>query len=110
MATLTAQTISRAGLEPVLAAADVAGDDFVNTGLEFVEVVNGSGSDVTVTLDIQSTVDGQAVTDRTVTVTAGERRIIGPFPTGTYNDSEGKMNISYSAVTSVTVGVFKLAA
>ena len=108
MPTLTAQVISRAGLTPALAAADVGGDDFVNTGKEFIYVANGSGAPIIVTLDIRPTVDGQAVTDRTISVPAGGDKFIGPIPTNVYNDAAEKVDITYSAVGSLTIGIFNL--
>jgi len=110
MATLSVQTINRAGIELVAAdqPADVAGDKLPNTGNEFIYVHNGGGGGITLTLDIQSTVDGQPVTDRTVSIAAGERKLIGPFPQGTYNDSQGNMNVGYSGVTSVFIAALKL--
>ncbi len=110
MATLAVQTIDRAGdgLLPVLVAADVAGDDFVNTGLEYVEIVNGDASPHTATFTTPRTVDGLAVAELAVVVPATETRKIGPFPTGTFNDGTKKVAWTYDAVTTVTVGVFKL--
>lgn len=108
MAVLTVQQVVRAGLEPVFAAAAGGGDEFVNTGVEYLEVINGSGADITVTIVTPNTVDGLAVTDRAVVVTAGERRKIGPFPTSIYNNSNSKVNVTYSSATSVTVGLFKV--
>lgn len=108
MAVLTVQQVVRAGLGPVFAAAAGGGDEFVNTGVEYLEVINGSGADITVTIVTPNTVDGLAVTDRAVVVTAGERRKIGPFPTSIYNNSNSKVNVTYSSATSVTVGLFKV--
>jgi hypothetical protein len=103
MAILTVTTVSRAGIDIAGAAADVAGDSFPNTGHEYLVVKNGSASPITVTLDIKQTVDGQTVTDPTVTIAAGASKIIGPFPTGIYNDTNGRVGVTYSAVTTVNV-------
>lgn len=108
MATLVAQQIDRDGLEPVLVAADVGGDKFINTGKEFIFVRNGSGAPITVTLDIRPTVDAQAVTDRAIVVPAGEDRFIGPIPPTVYNDAAELVDVTYSAVASLTVGIIKL--
>lgn len=106
MATLTPTALSRAGVDMAGVAADAAGDEWANTGKEFVEVKNGSGSSITVTNDIKATVDGAAVTDPTVTIAAGATKMIGPYPTGAYNDpTTGRARIAYSAVTSVTTKV-----
>jgi len=108
MATLTVETITRAGLVPSLVAAGAGGDKFPNTTRrEFLIVKNGDGSPTTVTLDIQATVDSQAVVDRTVVVAAGDEALIGPFD-GRYEDTDGNVNVSYSNITSITVGVAKL--
>ena len=107
MADLAVQSISRAGYEPTYAAADVAGDAFPNSGKEFIHVLNGDVSSHTVTVAIVRQIDGLSPTARVVTVPASEDRMIGPFPTGDYNDGDGKVNWTYDAVTSVTVGVFR---
>lgn len=108
MATLSVQTINRDGLEATYSACAGGGDEFANAGDEFIHIKNGSGGDITLTIVTQATVDGQAVGDRTVVITAGEERLIGPFPTGTYNDGAGKVQLTYSGVTSLTIGILKL--
>jgi hypothetical protein len=105
MATLTAQTISRSGLKPAYVSANSGGDGFANTGNEFVHVKNSDSSSHTVTIATPSTVDGLAVADRTVVVPAGEERMIGPFPTSTYSDTNGYVQLTYSSVTSTTIAV-----
>jgi len=108
MADLTLETITRAGLTPALPAADVGGDSFVNTGKEFLYIDNASGGVLTVTLDIQQTVDSQAVIDRTVTIPDGAFKLIGPFPTNIYNDAAKKVNVTYSTVVGVKVSVITI--
>lgn len=109
MATLVVQTTTRAGLEPVYIAADAEGDDFVNSGKEFIHIKNGDSSFHTVTIITPSTVDGLAVADRAVTIPVGEERIIGPFPAAVYNEA-GSTSLTYDAVTSLTLGLFKVGA
>lgn len=111
MAVLTATSLVRTGINPVpSASADVAGDSVANPGADIAFIVaNGSASEITVTLDIQAAgPDGATVTDPTVAVPAGETRMIGPFPTGIYNDANGRVGITYSAVTTVTVMAVRL--
>lgn len=107
---LTPTPISRLGIDPELVdtAASADGHQFTNTGREFIWVDNGSASPITVTLDIKETVDGQPVTDPTVTVAAGVAKMIGPFPTGVYNDDCGKVNFTVSLATTVTVAALRL--
>lgn len=108
MATLTVGAISRSGLTRSLASAAVGGDEFANDGKTFLEVANGSGSSITVTIATQMTVDGKAVADDAISVGAGVTKQIGPFPPHIYNDANGKVQVTYSAVTTVTVGATRL--
>lgn len=107
MALLVAQTITRSGLNPAYAAAAGGGDTFANTGTEYIHIKNGDASSINVTFVTTATADGLATADRVVAVPGNGERIIGPFPKATYNDEDGILSITYSAVTSVTVGVFK---
>lgn len=111
MATLTPVQGSRSGLivNSGLTAASSGGDQFANTEREQFIIKNGDGSDHTVTFVSQQTVDGQAVADKTVNVVAGDVMAFGPFPAGTFNDTGGNVQVTYSAVTSVTVKVIKVA-
>ncbi len=107
MATLAIQTISKAGIVPSLAAAAGGGDEFANNGETFLWVNNGGGSQITVTLVTQATLDGLAVADRAVTVNAGQQKFIGDLEKAVYNDANGRVQVTYSGVTSVTVGAFR---
>ena len=108
MATIASQTITRDGLDPTLSPAAGGGDDFVNTGKEFLFVKKTDAASRTLTFDILTTVDAQAVTDRAVVVPAGKTLLIGPFPQAVYNDpATGKLGITYSAVTNLSLAVIK---
>lgn len=106
MATLTVITPTYAGAVFSPAAAAGGGDKFVNTGNELLYIKNGGGGSITLTLDAQ-TINGLTITDPTVTVAAGVEKIIGPFDPRYFTDSSGFLNLSYSAVTSVTVAVIQ---
>lgn len=111
MADLTPTAISRTGITRTLVAASVGGDALVgNTGNQFVEFANASVASITVTIVFASTatVDGQAATNRTVAIGAGVTKIIGPFPPTDYNDTNGKVQFTYSGVTTFTVAAFTL--
>lgn len=107
MAQLSPLSVTRAGTTLATASAAGGGDSFLNTGTEMLYVANGGVGSITVTIAVQTTVDGQAVPGRTVTVSNGVTKLIGPFPTPNYNDANGLVQISYSGVTSVTVAVIK---
>ena len=109
MATLTAQQISQSGLKPVYAAAAVAGDLVINTGIQYFHVKNGSGVSVTSTVTpvITTVVDpllGTLVKETaTLILGAGEEGFLGPIETEAFNSTDGTVEIEYSAVASVTV-------
>lgn len=111
MAVLTPTAITRAGHSLAGAPADVAGDSFANTGHEYVVVKNTDAASHTVTFAVQATLDGLSVSGgKVVTVEAGATKIIGPFPPNIYNNAAtGRVAMSYDAVTSVSVAVFKAA-
>jgi hypothetical protein len=111
-ATLTPVAVSRAGdnFTANAVAATGGGDSWANTGSEIFVINNGGGSPITLTLvdGPGGTIDGQVLPNRTVSVLAAKTFVIGPFQTNIYNDANGLMNVTYSAVTSVTVRVYRL--
>lgn len=109
-AALTVQAVSRLGLEPAYVAAEADGNSFNNTGREMLHVKNGA-TDVVVTVQVPRTVDGQAVTARTVTVPATEERMIGPFPPSIFNQGGALgdvVHVDYDDESNVTVGVIRV--
>ena len=109
MAVLATQTITRAGIAETLSAAAGGGDEFTPGDGVYIKVANGGGSSITVTVPTPRDVRGQAIADLAVSVPNGSHRLIGPLPTHDYaNPTDGKGDITYSGVTSVTVGVFEL--
>jgi hypothetical protein len=104
---LTVQTIARAGAVPSFAAANVDGNTFANDGNTFLEVANGAAAPINVTIQTPGTVDGLAVAELIVAVANGVTKRIGPFPPGIYNQS-GEVYVDYSAVTTITVGAFRM--
>lgn len=110
MAALTTQTISVAtGLldtGAALAAAASGGDTAEVGPGKFFVVLNGDASSKTVTIATAGTVSGLAIADGSYAVAAGDTCII-PLA-NVFRGSTGRASITYSAVTSVTVGVFEL--
>jgi hypothetical protein len=115
MALLTVATITDSGIVPSLSAVS-SSDTFNDDGAArtYVEVNNGGGSPITVTIPAQNTsvnvpgVGVLTVADISVSVTNGTRKLIGPF-TLAYRNATGLVTINYSATTSVTAQAFKLA-
>ncbi|MGL5116512.1 MAG: hypothetical protein ACRC7C_14430 [Beijerinckiaceae bacterium] len=115
MAALTVQNIVEAGLANALTAAAGGGDTFVNPEDQttFLMVTNGGGGSINVTCTSQVTnaavpgLGNVTMSDRVVAVPNGATRMIGPFPPR-FNNASGAVAVSYSGVTSVTVGAFRL--
>lgn len=111
-ANLTTQTIT-SDFTVSLAAAAGGGDAYVNDGRTFFVVTNGGGSPITVTVAVQKTtipvpgLGNVTFAAIPVTVNAGATKWIA-VPTGPYNDSNGRVQITYSGVTSVTVAAVKV--
>ncbi|MFW6198560.1 MAG: hypothetical protein ACOC5E_01925 [Acidobacteriota bacterium] len=110
MGQLTVQELDDDGLEPDagLESADGAGDTWENTGDEYLRVVNNGGSQVTVTVDSKQQCNFGFDHDVSVDVPAGEERLISPedgFPPKRFGASP---DISYTDVTDVEVGVYRI--
>lgn len=115
MAVLTVQNISETGLTPSFVAAAGGGDSFVNSSDErtFLVVKNTDASTKDVTVTAQKTsakvggfgqlTKGDIVV--TVPATTGEKWI-GPLAEA-FNDAAGSAQVTYSAVTGVTVSAVK---
>lgn len=111
MALLATQSITRAGLAPAYAAAAAGGDTFTPDSRTMLHVKNASAGAITVTIVTpRNDALGNPVADNAISVpaTTGER-LIGPFPAEHYADpTTGLANITYSGVTSLSIGAFGL--
>lgn len=108
MATLTVQDMNTlAGLNPTYAACAGGGDDFVNTGHEYIHIKNGHSSPQSVTIHSQRLCDQGVEHDVVVSVPNAEERIIGPFHPARFNDANKKVQLTYSGVTALTIAVRK---
>ncbi len=110
MATLTVQQIANTGLEPTYAAASAGGDVFEFTADAFIHVKNGDASSHTVSVVSQySATPGIAPADIDVAIPSGEERMIGPFKRDFFeNSATGEVELTYDAVTSVTIAALRL--
>lgn len=114
MATLTTNVINRASLlDPTLVAATGGGDAMqVGSGM-FLCINNGGASPITVTLAVPAARTFEpnvAITSPQITVANATKRWVGPVDAQTFMDpTTGLCTITYSGVTSVTVGAFQLA-
>lgn len=108
MAVLAVTTPTLTGTVAAPVAAAGGGDSFPNDGYTMFRVINGSGVSINVTFDAPgftgpdqaNAVDGDVVKP----VGAGVTRYFGPFTDKQrFNDVNGRVNVSYSAVATVTV-------
>jgi hypothetical protein len=108
--------VTQAGFrdDNALVAAAGGGDAFVPSDRTFVRINNAGGGAITATFATPATVAAGggstlAVADGGGSVTNAQSRLFGPFPAELYADpTTGMCTLTYSGVTSVTVGVFKL--
>lgn len=111
-ALLTVQDVTLSGVTPSYAAAGAGGDTFPNDGRSFLHVKNGGAGSITVTVDdLGSTAPEGAAAfdpDPDIVIGAGAEAMIGPFEKSRFDDDASVVAVSYSGVTSVTVGVFSL--
>ena len=118
MATLTVIAGAEGGIETsalgtTLGTAGTAGDEFANDGNTiFVAAAGGTGSLITVTvqtasLDVQG-MGTMTKTSATGTIGTAGVRVFGPFPTGAYNNGNGRVAVSYSVATGLKVGAIRL--
>lgn len=102
-------------VNPTQNTPDVAnGNSFDNSSQRVIlYVTNGGASPITITVDIPGTYEGEALPNKTYTVNAGARQVIGPF-NNVYNQTDNSLTnrvlFNASASTSVTVEVIKVPA
>jgi hypothetical protein len=108
MATLSVQVAVLAGIKPTYASCAGGGDEFVNSGREFIHIKNGHTSPQTVTVNSQTVCSQGFDHDAAVAVTNAEDRIIGPFPKSRFDDANGKVQLTYSGVTALTIAIVQV--
>ena len=110
MALLTVYTIDFDGLDVSAAyVAAAASQEFPNDGRTFVHIINTNGSSRTCTFRTAGTIHSHEINDVTVTIAATTgQQMVGPFNRSIYNETDGNIDITWSATADVTIGVFKL--
>lgn len=103
MADINVQKASLTGVTPALVAATAGGDKFYNNGDTVLHVKNGGGAPITVTVAATAKCSHGSLHDSVSSIAAGATAQIGPFPQARFNGIDGKISITYSGVTTVTV-------
>jgi hypothetical protein len=96
------------GNDLIYTAAAAGGDSFAHAPTVLLSVKNGGAESVEVTVDAQIACDQGFFHHAIIAIPAGATRLIGPFQ-ARFKQSDGKVNVTYSDVTSVTVAAFKSA-
>ena len=115
MATITAGKIIEAGLTSSLNTCTSGGDEFTNTGVEFIRIQNTHAS-ATHTVKIAASGVSNVKHPQYGTLTKGNiykavapatnSAYIGPFKQGAFNDSSEKVQITYGTGTGTTDTTF----
>jgi hypothetical protein len=116
MALLTVTELGQTPIEEdaTLVAADASGDQYPNDDRTFFVMDNADASPHTGTIaKTRDTVEKAGfgtltVADISVVVPAGERRMVRA-PMASHGDAAGRITVTYDAVTTVTVGAFRMA-
>ena len=115
MADLAIQDVVEAGLQVTYVNAASGGDAALN--IDGDVILHARNTDVaarTVTVaaqDASEDVPGFGAMTKPnvqVAVPAGEERFIGPFPKRAFNDVSNKVQITYSAVTNLTIAALRV--
>lgn len=100
MATWNPESVTRLGdgLLPTYRGISSTTEDFFipNDGKVYLHFRKTSTGDSDITFNTYSTVDGLAVADHEIEVSANSERFVGPFPTTIYNNENGRMKFSVS--------------
>lgn len=100
-----------AGLDitALLAAPTQTSLQFANSGREFLAVL-ASTTSLTVTVNVGSTVLGQAVSSfNAVTLTNGHLSLFGPFHTAVNQAGTSTVQVTLSSTTSISVALLQMA-
>lgn len=110
MPTLEVTTPATGGTVLATVTPDVGGDQYLNSGRESLVVINADGSPITVTQVQQKVCShgfGTPEHDIVTSVLNGTTEYIPPVSPIYYNDASGFVQVEWSAITSITVGVLK---
>lgn len=93
---------------PITTAASAGGDTFDNDGRTIIVVKNGSGAPITVTFDSLTPSNYGTDVNPAAAIPAGATYFFGPLDPNRFNDANGRVGVSYSGVTSLTVDSFRI--
>lgn len=108
MAVLTVNNLSALGADQTLVNASAGGDKFP-VGESYILVIrNGGATPITATVKGKRNCSHGFLHDSAITINAGVTKMIGDLDEIRFKDTtDGLGEVTYSAVASVTVGIFK---
>lgn len=107
---LTAQNAPRSGLSTTFDPAIADGHMIINNGRRSLRFKNTDATPKTVTVLHPATANGNAVTGTAIVVPATTGDVETGFWPSSFNQSDGKIYLDYSAVTGLTVAVVERSA
>lgn len=106
---LSAQQITSDGAVVTLSPANADGHSYPLRAGNVLHVNNGSGASINVTIQTPMVIDNSlAVPDRVIAVPAGAFRLVNLGEKPEYRQNDGTAFVDFSAVASVTCGVFRV--
>ncbi len=88
------------------------GNDFGNNGRQFLWVKNGDSGSHNLTIKTYPKGDapgGLDFSDEVIAIAAGVEKLVGPFPPSIFNDAANRVQLDWSASTSMKVQVVEFA-
>lgn len=106
------EQLSPAGIDLTDTGSLSTGNTYLipNDGNVFLHIKKSGAGSCIVTVATPGNVDGNVIADLAVTVaaTTGDK-MIGPFKPEVYNDGNGKLNVTFSEVTGLTIAAARVA-
>ena len=93
---------------PITTAANAGGDTFDNDGRTIFVAKNASGGAITITFDSVTPSNQGTDVNPAASVPAGQTYFFGPFDPNRFNDVNGRVGVSYSGVTLLTIDAFRI--
>lgn len=97
----TELTVATIDIDTPLTPAGVTVEDdgmwFTNNGRIYLDILGGGAGALKVTVDSPTKCNQGAEHDVEVTPVAATRYLIGPFPKSRFDDSDGKVHITFAA-------------
>lgn len=84
------------------------GNKFIANERTILRVKNGSGAQITVTVNTNRTIDGLTLPDDSFTVAASADVFYTGFTRSFWQNSDREVHVEFSATSSVTVAVYQM--